>query len=49
MLGAGPPKGARRAELRVLADTGFRGLDRDLPGAEVATPVKKPPGWELTG
>ena len=48
VLGAGPPKGARRTELRVLANSGFQGLDRDLPGAEVVTPVKRPPGGELT-
>ena len=47
--GADPPKNTRKMALRVLGDTGFKGLDRDLPGAEGVTPAKRPPGWELTG
>ena len=47
--GADPPKNTRRMALRVLADAGFKGLDRDLPGAEVVTPAKRPPRGELTG
>ena len=40
--GADPPKNTRRMALRVLGDAGFKGLGRDLPGAEVVTPAKRP-------
>ncbi len=48
VLGADLPKGAGRMALRVLGDSGFQGLDKDLPGAEVVTPIRKPRGGQLT-
>ncbi len=48
VLGADLPGDARRTVLRVLADSGFQGLDRDLPGAEVAVPIRKPRGGRPT-
>ena len=49
VLKADLPKETRGMILRVLGDAGFRGLGKDMPGAEVVTPVKKPKGGELTG
>ena len=40
--GADMPEGTRGMVLRVLADSGFQGPEKDLPGAEVVTPVKRP-------
>ena len=48
VLGADLPWRMRGMSLRVLADSGFQGLQNDLPGAKVVTPVKKPRGGELT-
>ncbi len=48
VLKADPPKRTRRMILRVLGDPGFQGLDKDLPGADVVTPIRKPRGGELT-
>lgn len=48
VLKADLPKRTRRMMLRVLADSGFQGLDKDLPGAEVVVPIKKPRGGQLT-
>ena len=38
------PEGTRKTVIRVPAGPGFLGLDGDLPGAEVAAPVRKPRG-----
>ena len=48
VLKADLPKRTRRMVLRVLGDSGFQGLQKDLPGADVATPERKPRGGELT-
>ena len=48
VLKAELPEGTRRMALRVLADSGFQGLDKDLPGADVVTPIRKPRGGQLT-
>lgn len=48
VLRADLPGRTRRMVLRVLADSGFQGLQNDLPGASVVTPEKKPKGGELT-
>ena len=48
VLKADLPKRTRKMILRVLGDSGFQGLQKDLPGASVVTPEKKPKGGELT-
>ena len=48
VLKADLPERTRKMILRVLGDSGFQGLQKDLPGAKVVTPVKKPRGGELT-
>lgn len=34
--------------IEILCDLGYQGLDKDLPGADVITPFKKPKGGKLT-
>ena len=46
--GADLPEGTRGMAPRVLADSGFRGPERDLPGAGAVTPVKRPRGGRPT-
>ena len=38
-----------RERIRVLADSGFQGIQKDLPGADVFIPFKRPRNEKLTG